>query len=51
MGKTFKNIIKGVLWTVGSLVSAFVAAAAGWIIYSRRYIHHNLKSGKARGVP
>lgn len=47
MGKTFKNIIKGVLWTIGGLVSAFVAASAGWIIYSRRYIHHNLKSGKA----
>ncbi len=47
MGKTFKNIIQGILWTIGSLVSAFVAASTGWIIYSRRYIHHNLKSGKA----
>jgi len=47
MGKTFKNIIKSILWTVGGLVSAFVAASTGWIIYSRRYIHHNLKSGKA----
>ena len=47
MSKTFKNIVKGVLWAIGSLVSTLVAAATGWIIYSRRYVHHNLKSGKA----
>jgi len=47
MSKTFKNIIKSVLWTIGGLISAFLAALAGWIIYSRKYIHHDVKSGGA----
>jgi len=47
MSKNFKNIIKGVLLTIGGIVSTFLAASAGWIIYSRKYIHHDMKSGDA----
>ncbi|MEA3326921.1 MAG: alpha/beta fold hydrolase [Chloroflexota bacterium] len=47
MNKTFKNIIKGVLWTIGGIISAFLAASAAWIIYSRKHIHHDMKSGGA----
>lgn len=42
MSKRGQNIGKGVLWSVGSLVSASLAAAAGWVLYSKKYIRHNL---------
>lgn len=42
MSKQGQKIVKGVLWSAGSLVSASLAAAAGWILYSRRYVRHDL---------
>lgn len=47
MSKTMKKIVKGVLWGLGSLITAITAAVAGWIIYSKKYISHNQKLGDA----
>ena len=38
-----KKVGKGLLWGFGSLIGAIVASAAGWIIYSKRFINHNFK--------
>lgn len=42
MNKTIKNIGKGLLWGVGSLAGLAGATAAGWIIYSRKAIRHDM---------
>lgn len=47
MGSTMKNIGKGLLWGVGSVVSAGVAAGTAWILYSRKYVNHNLSLDEA----
>lgn len=47
MGKTLKKVVKGVLWTVGGTISAALAAAVGWILYSRKYVRHDLELEKA----
>jgi pimeloyl-ACP methyl ester carboxylesterase len=47
MSKTMKKIGKGLLWGIGSLISAIAATAGGWIVYSKKYISHKLKYGDA----
>lgn len=47
MGKTSKKVGKGVLGSFGSLVTLVGAAAAGWIVYSRKYISHEQQLEKA----
>jgi len=42
-----KKIGKGLLWGIGGLISTVVATAAGWIVYSKKYISHKLKYGDA----
>ena len=43
MSETSKKVGKGLLWGFGSLIGATVATAAGWIVYSKRFINHNFK--------
>lgn len=47
MNENLKKIGKGLLWGIGSLVTAVTAAVAGWIIFSRKYISHHLKMDDA----
>lgn len=47
MSKTSKKIIKGFGWGLGGLLTSAAAAAAGWIIYSRKYIRHDAELVKA----
>ncbi len=47
MNKTLKKIGTGLLWGLGSLITAVTAAIAGWIIFSKKYISHHLKMGGA----
>jgi pimeloyl-ACP methyl ester carboxylesterase len=47
MNENLKKVGKGLLWGIGSLVTAVTAAIAGWIIYSRKYISHHLKMDDA----
>ncbi|MFN2303313.1 MAG: alpha/beta fold hydrolase, partial [Anaerolineales bacterium] len=47
MDKKSRHALHGVLWGLGSLVTAAAATAAGWIIYSRRYINHQQTLEKA----
>jgi len=42
MEKTLKKIGKGIAWGVGGTVTAALGAAMGWIIYSRKYVRHDL---------
>jgi pimeloyl-ACP methyl ester carboxylesterase len=42
MNKTIKNITKGFGWGLTGLVTASTAAAAGWILFSRKYIRHDM---------
>jgi len=43
MNKSMKKTTKGILWGIGGLFTAAAAAIAGWIIYSRKYIRHDMK--------
>ena len=47
MSKKSHKTLHGVLWGLGGLVSAAAASAAGWIVYSRKYINHQQKLDKA----
>lgn len=47
MGQNLKKIGKGILWGLGGTLSAVLAAAVGWIVYSRKYIRHNLQMPQA----
>ncbi|MFU8827662.1 MAG: alpha/beta fold hydrolase [Brevefilum sp.] len=47
MNKTVKNVAKGVGWSMAGLVSATAAAVGGWIVFSRRYIRHDMPLDKA----
>lgn len=42
MADVLKKTGKGLLWTMGSIFSAATAAAVGWIVYSRKYVQHQL---------
>lgn len=42
MSKTIQKIFKGLLWTIGGIVSAIGAVFAGWIVYSRKYVRHDM---------
>ncbi len=42
MGRTMKKISRGILWGLGGTVGAALAAAAGWVVYSRKYVRHDL---------
>jgi len=43
MGKIIKKIGKGLLWGLGGTFSAALAGAVGWIVYSRKYVRHDLE--------
>ena len=47
MSKTYQKIGKGFLWGLGSFVAAIMATIAGWILYSRKYIRHDMKLDQA----
>jgi pimeloyl-ACP methyl ester carboxylesterase len=47
MSKTGKNVGKGLVWGVGSLISGLAAAIGGWIVYSRKYVRHDLQLDQA----
>jgi len=47
MSKTTNKIGKGVLGGLGSLLTLAGAAAAGWIVYSRKFISHDQQLEKA----
>lgn len=47
MKKENKKDVQGVLWSFGSVISAAAASAAGWILYSRKYIRHDMEIEKA----
>jgi len=47
MKKPCKKIGKSLLWGIGSFIAAAGAAATGWIIYSRKYVRHDMKLDKA----
>jgi len=47
MGEKKNKIGKGLLWGISGLITAVIATAAGWIIYSKKYISHKLKQGDA----
>lgn len=47
MSKPCKKMGKGLLWGIGSFIAAIGATAAGWIIYSRKYVRHDMKLDKA----
>ena len=42
MSGSDQKYIKGILWSVGGLLSASLATAASWILYSRKYIRHDI---------
>ena len=42
MSKKDHQIAKKIAWSAASILSASIAAAAGWILYSRKYIIHDL---------
>jgi pimeloyl-ACP methyl ester carboxylesterase len=47
MNKTVKKIGKGVALTVAGVVGAVTAAVGGWIVFSRKYIQHDMPLDKA----
>lgn len=47
MSKTRQKIGKSVLLSLGGFISAVVATIAGWIVYSRKYIRHDMKLSDA----
>ena len=47
MNKTIKNAGKGVAWGLSGLITATAAAAGGWILFSRRYIRHDMPLDRA----
>lgn len=42
MDKALKKIGKGIAWGVGGTITAALAAGLGWIVYSRKYVRHDL---------
>lgn len=47
MNKTLKNITKGTAWGLAGLVTTTAAAAVSWIVFSRRYIRHDMPLDEA----
>jgi pimeloyl-ACP methyl ester carboxylesterase len=47
MKTTVKKIGRGLLWGLGGVISALIATIAGWIIFSRKYIAHDLELDEA----
>ena len=47
MRKHARNTFKNLAWTAGGVLSAGVAAATGWLIYSRKYIRHDIDLDEA----
>lgn len=47
MNKTVKNVGKGVALGLTGVVAAGTAAAASWILFSRKYIRHDMPLDKA----
>ncbi len=47
MNKTIKKFVNTLLWGIGGFISAALAAAFGWIFYSRKYVHHEMDLDKA----
>lgn len=47
MNRTLKNIAKGVGWGLTGLVASTAAAAGGWILFSRKYIRHDMPLDEA----
>ncbi len=47
MSQKSKNVGKGVLWTLGGVVTAFLVTIAGWIVYSKKFINHQLGLGRS----
>lgn len=47
MAKKSNKALHGVLWGLGGLMTAAAASAAGWILYSRKYINHQQNMDKA----
>ena len=47
MGKNLKKIGRGMLWTIGGVIGTTLGSALGWILYSRKYIRHDLDMDKA----
>jgi pimeloyl-ACP methyl ester carboxylesterase len=47
MSKKSKKICKGFGWGLGTLAAGTVAAVTGWIIYSRKFIRHDVELVKA----
>ena len=47
MNKSVKKVLKGTAWTLGSAVAAVGAAGVSWILFSRKYIRHDLPLDEA----
>jgi pimeloyl-ACP methyl ester carboxylesterase len=47
MNKSMKKIGKGVLWGVGGLLTTILTTVGGWIVYSKKYINHNMPLSEA----
>jgi pimeloyl-ACP methyl ester carboxylesterase len=47
MNKTLKNTVHGVAWGLTGLAAATGAAIGGWILFSRRYIRHDMPLDEA----
>jgi pimeloyl-ACP methyl ester carboxylesterase len=47
MSKKSQKALQGILWGLGGLLTAAAASAAGWILYSRKYINHRQTMDKA----
>jgi len=47
MSKTIQKIVKGVLLGLGGIITAAAGAAAGWIVYSKKHVNHQMKLSDA----
>ncbi|MDI9565787.1 MAG: alpha/beta fold hydrolase [Chloroflexota bacterium] len=47
MKKAIKKTVKGFAWGTSGLLSGMAAAVAGWILFSRKYIRHDMPLDKA----
>lgn len=47
MNENMKKAGKGVLWGLGGLLAAILAAITSWIVYSKRFISHHQELGGA----
>ncbi|MCB2214150.1 alpha/beta fold hydrolase [bacterium] len=47
MSEKTKNVGKGILWTLGGILTAVLGTVAGWIVYSKKFINHQLGLGRS----